>query len=390
MKAFWLLFVATLKMTIRNKQALFWMLAFPMIFLVIFGLFNMDKMAVGRIIVLDRAQTETSEGIVKGFKEGEVFTVVEGIEANDTEGAKQKIIDGEADFAVIIPEKFKELAQNNGVAQAQAMVAQGADYRSPAPIETPEPINLEVYYNEANVTVNPVVLNAMEQMATSVNMKAAQTPEIIKIDKKSVTNRRVRYIDFLIPGIVAMSLMQSAIIGIAVFLTEAREKKILKRILATPVNRRSYITAQVMARLIIALLQAVIILGAARLIHGVEIYGSYWNLLLWALLGTAVFLMIGFIIASFSKTTSAAESLSQVVSMPMLFLSGVFFPTDSLPDWVQGIVDYLPLTPVITALRAVTLDGKALSETLSEFWIVGAWILATFIIALFSFRTARE
>jgi len=390
MKAFWLLFVATLKMTIRNKQALFWMLAFPMIFLVIFGLFNMDKMAVGRIIVLDRAQTETSEGIVKGFKEGEVFTVVEGIEANDTEGAKQKIIDGEADFAVIIPEKFKELAQNNGVAQAQAMVAQGADYRSPAPIETPEPINLEVYYNEANVTVNPVVLNAMEQMATSVNMKAAQTPEIIKIDKKSVTNRRVRYIDFLIPGIVAMSLMQSAIIGIAVFLTEAREKKILKRILATPVNRRSYIAAQVMARLIIALLQAVIILGAARLIHGVEIYGSYWNLLLWALLGTAVFLMIGFIIASFSKTTSAAESLSQVVSMPMLFLSGVFFPTDSLPDWVQKIVDYLPLTPVITALRAVTLDGKALSETLSEFWIVGAWILATFIIALFSFRTARE
>lgn len=390
MKAFWLLFVATLKMTIRNKQALFWMLAFPMIFLVIFGLFNMDKMAVGRIIVLDRAQTETSEGIVKGFKEGEVFTVVEGIEANDTEGAKQKIIDGEADFAVIIPEKFKELAQNNGVAQAQAMVAQGANYRSPAPIETPEPIDLEVYYNEANVTVNPVVLNAMEQMATSVNMKAAQTPEIIKIDKKSVTNRRVRYIDFLIPGIVAMSLMQSAIIGIAVFLTEAREKKILKRILATPVNRRSYIAAQVMARLIIALLQAVIILGAARLIHGVEIYGSYWNLLLWALLGTAVFLMIGFIIASFSKTTSAAESLSQVVSMPMLFLSGVFFPTDSLPDWVQGIVDYLPLTPVITALRAVTLDGKALSETLSEFWIVGAWILATFIIALFSFRTARE
>lgn len=390
MKAFWLLFVATLKMTIRNKQALFWMLAFPMIFLVIFGLFNMDKMAVGRIIVLDRAQTETSEGIVKGFKEGEVFTVVEGIEANDTEGAKQKIIDGEADFAVIIPEKFKELAQNNGVAQAQSMVAQGANYRSPAPIETPEPINLEVYYNEANVTVNPVVLNAMEQMATSVNMKAAQTPEIIKIDKKSVTNRRVRYIDFLIPGIVAMSLMQSAIIGIAVFLTEAREKKILKRILATPVNRRSYIAAQVMARLIIALLQAVIILGAARLIHGVEIYGSYWNLLLWALLGTAVFLMIGFIIASFSKTTSAAESLSQVVSMPMLFLSGVFFPTDSLPDWVQGIVDYLPLTPVITALRAVTLDGKALSETLSEFWIVGAWILATFVIALFSFRTARE
>ncbi|MBP6930403.1 ABC transporter permease [Patescibacteria group bacterium] len=390
MKAFWLLFVATLKMTIRNKQALFWMLAFPMIFLVIFGLFNMDKMAVGRIIVLDRAQTETSEGIVKGFKEGEVFTVVEGIEANDTEGAKQKIIDGEADFAVIIPEKFKELAQNNGVAQAQAMVAQGANYRSPAPIETPEPINLEVYYNEANVTVNPVVLNAMEQMATSVNMKAAQTPEIIKIDKKSVTNRRVRYIDFLIPGIVAMSLMQSAIIGIAVFLTEAREKKILKRILATPVNRRSYIAAQVMARLIIALLQAVIILGAARLIHGVEIYGSYWNLLLWALLGTAVFLMIGFIVASFSKTTSAAESLSQVVSMPMLFLSGVFFPTDSLPDWVQKIVDYLPLTPVITALRAVTLDGKALSETLSEFWIVGAWILATFIIALFSFRTARE
>jgi len=395
MKALWLLFTAILKMTVRNKPALFWMLAFPMIFLLVFGLFNMDKMTVGRVILLDQAQVEESKEIVKAFTEGETFEVIEGIEADDIQGAKQKIIDSEADFAIVIPEEFKNLVQSNAnikeqAAQAQAMMMRGVNYHPPTPVAEPETVSLELYYNEANATMNPVVINVIEQITTKINISIAQTPEIVKLDKQPVTDRRIRYIDFLIPGIVAMSLMQSAIVGIAVFLTEAREKKILKRILATPINRRSYIAAQVMARLAITLLQAIIILAAAYFIYDVKAYGSYWNLSLWALLGTTVFLMIGFIIASFSKTTSAAESLSQVVSIPMLFLSGVFFPTSSLPEWTQKIVDYLPLTPVIDAMRAIAIDGKGFNETLGEFWIVGGWILATFIIASFSFRTARE
>ena len=105
----------------------------PMIFLLVFGLFNMDKMTVGRVILLDQAQVEESKEIVKAFTEGETFEVIEGIEADDIQGAKQKIIDSEADFAIVIPEEFKNLVQSNAnikeqAAQAQAMMMRGVNY----------------------------------------------------------------------------------------------------------------------------------------------------------------------------------------------------------------------------------------------------------------------
>ncbi len=383
LKLFW----ANIKMIVRNKQALFWMLVFPIIFLVVFGLFDMDSMGSSRIFIIDQADSTVSHDLIDGFKKVETFKIETTTDIGKLQEERDKLKKTEVDFIIIIPESVKNL---NTSAAPEVIIDPVTMKPTTTMPKAPDPVELKVYYNEGNVANNQLVLNALDQMTMQINAKASNAPELFKLNKEPLTNKKVRYIDFLMPGILAMSLMQSAIIGIAVSLTEAREKKILKRILATPVDRKSFIIAQVLSRMVVSFVQAAIIVVTAKLLYDVNIYGSLWAVALWSVLGTLVFLNLGFIIAAFSKTTSAAESLSQLISMPMLFLSGVFFSTDSLPKLVQYIVDYLPLTPIISALRSIIIDGETLMATSQQLWIIGAWLIGTFIVAMLTFRVARE
>lgn len=383
LKLFW----ANIKMIVRNKQALFWMLVFPIIFLVVFGLFDMDSMGSSRIFIIDQADSTVSHDLIDGFKKVETFKIETTTDIGKLQEERDKLKKTEVDFIIIIPESVKNL---NTSAAPEVIIDPVTMKPTTTMPKAPDPVELKVYYNEGNVANNQLVLNVLDQMTMQINAKASNAPELFKLNKEPLTNKKVRYIDFLMPGILAMSLMQSAIIGIAVSLTEAREKKILKRILATPVDRKSFIIAQVLSRMVVSFVQAAIIVVTAKLLYDVNIYGSLWAVALWSVLGTLVFLNLGFIIAAFSKTTSAAESLSQLISMPMLFLSGVFFSTDSLPKLVQYIVDYLPLTPIISALRSIIIDGETLMATSQQLWIIGAWLIGTFIVAMLTFRVARE
>lgn len=363
------------------------MLVFPIIFLVVFGLFDMDSMGSSRIFIIDQADSTVSHDLIDGFKKVETFKIETTTDIGKLQEERDKLKKTEVDFIIIIPESVKNL---NTSAAPEVIIDPVTMKPTTTMPKAPDPVELKVYYNEGNVANNQLVLNVLDQMTMQINAKASNAPELFKLNKEPLTNKKVRYIDFLMPGILAMSLMQSAIIGIAVSLTEAREKKILKRILATPVDRKSFIIAQVLSRMVVSFVQAAIIVVTAKLLYDVNIYGSLWAVALWSVLGTLVFLNLGFIIAAFSKTTSAAESLSQLISMPMLFLSGVFFSTDSLPKLVQYIVDYLPLTPIISALRSIIIDGETLMATSQQLWIIGAWLIGTFIVAMLTFRVARE
>lgn len=381
------LFWANIKMIVRNKQALFWTLVFPIIFLVIFGLFDMDSFGSSKILVVDEANTQTSQKLVDGFKEVENFKIETSTESSRLDEARDRLKKNELDFILVIPPSAKNLPTEF---KPEISFNQQTNQPVITMPKTTDPVKLTVYYNEANVANNQLVLNMLDQMTSEINAKSSGAPELFKLNKEPLTNKKVRYIDFLMPGILAMSLMQSAIMGIAFYLTEAREKKILKRILATPVDRKSFIVAQVLSRLAVSMAQAVIIIATAKLLYDVNIYGNLGYVAIWVILGTLVFLMMGFIISSFSRTATAAETLAQIITMPMLFLSGVFFSTETLPTLVKKVVDILPLSPIIDALRKIIIDGDTLASTTHQLWIVGGWLMATFIVALLSFRVARE
>lgn len=195
-----------------------------------------------------------------------------------------------------------------------------------------------------------------------------------------------RYIDFLVPGLLGMSLMGGGLWGVGFVIVDMRLRKLLKRFLATPMKKGHFLAAILISRLLFMVPEVLILLVFARVAFGVVTEGSLLVVLLLILLGAFTFAGIGLLVASRAKTLEAVSGLMNLVMLPMWVLSGIFFSSERFPDVAQPFIKILPLTPLIDALRAVMLEGASLASLLSQVGILAAWGLVTFVLALRWFR----
>ncbi|MFO0702549.1 MAG: ABC transporter permease [Candidatus Andersenbacteria bacterium] len=355
------LLVANLKMMFRNKQTLFWALVFPIIFIVVFGLFNLDKVSPSKIALIDQAKTPASQQIADQLSHIELLELQH---ADDVVSAKAQLAKGDIDFVLVVPAGFALPAK--------------------------KPQQLTLFSDPTNVQANQIVKGTLNTFADKTTLGLLKAAPALEIHDTPVSSKNVRYVDFLLPGIIGQAIMFSAIIGTAVGVSRYREQQVLKRILATPLKVRSFLVAEISSRLVLALVQTSLVLVTAKLAFNVQVYGSLWYVYLLAAIGNIIFLQIGFTIAGLVKTSSAAEGLSNVITMPLLFLSGVFFATDTLPNVVQHVVKYLPLTPLVDVLRNITVDGDTPWHHLDRLAILGAWVVVLFVVASRTFKLDRE
>ena len=166
-----------------------------------------------------------------------------------------------------------------------------------------------------------------------------------------------RYIDFLIPGLLGMNLMGSAIWGMGFAIVDARRKKLMKRLIATPMPRHYYLLSFVFSRLLLLVVEVGVLLGFGVLVFRVPVRGSMLNLAILCVLASLSFSALGLLIASRAKTIEAVSGLMNFVMMPMWIVSGVFFSAQRFPDMLQPMIKALPLTAAIDALRANMLQG---------------------------------
>ena len=195
-----------------------------------------------------------------------------------------------------------------------------------------------------------------------------------------------RYIDFLIPGLLGMNLMGSAIWGMGFTIVDARRKKLMKRLIATPMPRSYYLLSFVLSRLGLLVVEVGVLLGFGALVFHVPVRGSFLDLVLLCVVGSLSFSALGLLIASRARTIEAASGLMNTVMMPMWILSGVFFSAQRFPDAVQPIIKALPLTAVIDALRANMLQGASLARVAPQLGIMSVWLIICFTLALKLFR----
>jgi ABC-2 type transport system permease protein len=195
-----------------------------------------------------------------------------------------------------------------------------------------------------------------------------------------------RYIDFLIPGLLGMNLMGSAIWGMGFTVVDARRKKLLKRLVATPMPKQYFLLSYVLSRILMLVAEVGIVLGFGALIFHVPVRGSLLSLAVVCLLGSLTFSALGLLLASRAKTIEAASGLMNAVMLPMWIASGVFFSAQRFPDVVQPIIKSLPLTAAIDALRANMLQGASLVQLTPQLAVLGAWLAVCFILALKLFR----
>ena len=216
--------------------------------------------------------------------------------------------------------------------------------------------------------------------------RASGRRDPVAVAESHVRERGSRYIDFVIPGLLGMNLMGSGIWGLGFAIVDARRKKLLKRLIATPMPRAEYLASFLLSRLSWLLLEVITLLGFGALVFGVPLRGSLPTLALICLVGALTFGAIGLLIASRARTVEGASGLMNLVMLPMWVFSGVFFSAANFPKTMQPFIQALPLTAVNDALRANMLQGAGLGAVAGELGIALLWLVACFALALALFR----
>ncbi len=210
----------------------------------------------------------------------------------------------------------------------------------------------------------------------------------VAVSDRAIDDAGSRYVDFLVPGILGMNLMGGGLWGVGFAIVQMRIRKVLKRLVATPMKKSHFLWSVLASRLVFLVPAVVIILGFSWLTFGVVVRGNLLSVFVVILLGSLTFSGIGLLVACRANSVEMVSGLMNLVMLPMWLFSGIFFSTDRFPAAIQPIVQALPLTPLIGALRAITLEGAGLFEPaqLLRLSIMTTWALVSFIVALKLFR----
>ncbi|MEI7683954.1 MAG: ABC transporter permease [Planctomycetota bacterium] len=206
------------------------------------------------------------------------------------------------------------------------------------------------------------------------------------LEDTQITAPGSRYIDFLLPGLVGINLMGGGLFGIGFVLVEMRVRKLFKRLMATPMRHGDFLLAMIGARLMLLVPEMCSLLILARWLFGVPVLGSYATLALVVLMGALTFAGIGLLLGCRTEKTETISGLVNLVMLPMYLVSGVFFSASRFPDVTQPFIQALPLTRLINALREVMLEGAGLADIRGHLFVLAAWTLVTFLLALRWFR----
>lgn len=246
-------------------------------------------------------------------------------------------------------------------------------------IDTPQGVTYK--YDPTNPDARSARLLAERAIQTAAGRKDA-----VASHDEYIHETGARYIDFVIPGLLGMNLMGSAIWGMGFSIVESRQKKLLKRLVASPMPRWQYMASFILSRLAMLVIEVAVFVGFARLAFGVPLRGSLLDLGVICLITSLSFSALGLLIASRARTMEAASGLMNLVMLPMWILSGVFFSATRFPSVIQPFVRALPLTAAIDALRSNMLQGIGLNHLMMPMAILLAWLVIPFAVTMKIFR----
>ncbi len=337
------LILARLREFYREPEAVFWVYGFPILLIVGLGIAFRNQPA--ERVTVDVEASPQAEAIVKALAAQKKFDV----HLVSPDEARWRLRTGRTDLVV----------------RADAGDAPGYEY----------------WFDDArsaSVLAHSAVDDALQRAA------GRQDPARVAVHPFDEPGGR--YIDFLVPGLLGMSLMGGGLWGVGFVTVDMRIRKLLKRYLATPMHKHDFLAGVMISRLLFMAPEVLVLLTFAWLAFGVVVYGSLLSVMFLILLGAATFAGVGLLVASRAKTVEAVSGLMNLVMLPMWLLSGIFFSSDRFPAAAQPFIKLLPLTALNNALRAVMQEGATLASQWQEIGLLVIWAIVTFALALKLFR----
>jgi ABC-type multidrug transport system permease subunit len=288
-------------------------------------------------------------------------------------------------IAAVTPELARSLRQEKllEVQQLDPTAAQDALRTGKVALLAAPGLNgaVEYHYDDTNPEGR-----AAHLLADRAIQKAAGRVDPVTTNEVLMREPGSRYIDFLIPGLLGMNLMGSAIWSLGFAVVDARRKKLLKRLIASPMPRSYYLLSFLLSRILLLVVEVAVLVGFGVLFFRVPVRGSLWSLGAVCLLSSLSFSALGLLLASRAKTIEAASGLMNLVMMPMWIASGVFFSSQKFPDIMQPFIKALPLTAAIDALRSNMLQGANLAQIAPQIGVIAFWLVICFALAMKLFR----
>ena len=350
------------KRLFRDKVAIFFVFIFPLIFLVIFGfIFKGTDDVSFKVALLNRSDTEFARKFVDEAKKNKVLEIDEDITTMSQ--AREKMNRSELTATIILPEDFGQV-KNDKYPSGQA----------------------EILYDQNNEQGGRTLASIMEATFQGINEDIVPRDDPFTVKTESTATKGLSRFDYTFSGLLGFTLLSLGIFGPTTVFPRLKQRGVLRRYQITTLKVWQYFTANVISNSVAGLVAVAIMFLTAMLVFDLKMRGDYFSFIAIVLFGVTMLFGIGLAIGGWAKNENQAAPLAQLVTLPMMFLSGVFFPVFLMPDWLQAITKYIPLTPIVDGIRLVVTEGHTIFDLGPQLLVMAVWTVIIYIIAFKVFR----
>lgn len=347
----------------RDKVALFFTIGFPLIFLFVFGGLNSGNSDISfKVAVINESDSVSAQEFVKNASNNKVLKVDQ--EISTLEEAKEKMSRSELDAAIVLPEDFGNTAPGGEYPTGKA----------------------NIVYTQNNQQSAQALSSILDAQFKVVNSKYVTTDVPFTVTSEQLNERSLSAFDYTFAGLLGFAIIGMGIFGPINVFPELKKMGILRRLSTTPLKVWQYFLATMIGQVFIGLISLAVMFIVAILVFKLNIVGNYFELALLLILGIITILGIGLALGGWAKNERQVAPLANIIVFPMMFLSGTFFPRFLMPEWLQNISAFLPLTPIIDGIRLIATEGKHLIDILPQVGLIGLWMVVIYAIAFKVFR----
>lgn len=345
----------------RDRLAIFFTVLFPLIFLFVFGSFSKSNDVSFHIALINQSHSQYSQKFVSQAEANKMFKIDDSI--TDLDHAQKKMSRSEIDATLVLPPSFGDV--KNGLPSGQAVI----------------------YYDENNVSAAQTLQAVIQGQFETINAKLVSQQAPFTVVGKSTNTQGLSKLDYTVSGLIGFSIIGLGIFGPVNYFPEMKKQGVLRRLHITPLRVWQFFVSSVLSNAVIGLFSIGIMIAVASspLFH-FKIVGSYLELALFLIFGILMIFGIGLAIGGWAKNENQAAPLANIIVFPMLFLSGTFFPRFAMPEWLQQVTAFLPLTPIIDGIRMIATEGKHLWEIGPQLGLIAIWAVIIYAIAFRVFR----
>lgn len=347
----------------RDKTAIFFTVLFPLIFLFVFGgIFGNNTDMSFKVALLNQSKSQFAQDFAKQMNDNKILKV--NADVANLDDAKEKMSRSEIDATIVLPADFGQMKPSQNYPSGQA----------------------QVLYTQNNSQAGQTLASVLSSQFEQINKQFVSSDVPFTAMQQQTNDKSLSSFDYTFSGLLGFSLLGLCIFGPVNLFPELKKQGVLRRFHTTPLRVWQYFSSTMISQVIVGLFTIGVMLAVATAVFKLQLVGSLLELSVFVVFGIVMLLGIGLALGGWAKNERQAAPLSNIITFPMMFLSGTFFPRFLMPEWLQSITAFLPLTPIVDGIRLIATEGKTLVDLLPQLGLMGLWTIVIYVIAFRVFR----